>query len=265
MDKDYLLWKISGKDLKSPSYILGTIHLICPEDYIWTDAMQQALSASEKVAFELDMDDPGLQMKVALGMSEQNGKSLKDYFSESEYEQFSEFTQENLGASLSMFDHMKPVALMSMISMKAVDCANPVSYEEKIMELATEADKEIVGLESAEDQLRIFNEMNSDSTAKQLISSLNDWEKMKTQYKELLSFYKKQDMEGLYKMVLDSPDFKDNLDVLLFDRNERWIPKIEDLAKAQSMFFAVGAGHLWGDKGVLHLLRNAGYKVEGVR
>lgn len=265
MDNDYLLWKISGKDLKVPSFVFGTIHLICPNDFIWTPAMQNALDVSKKVAFELDMDDPSLQSEVATGMILKDGKSLKSYFSDIEYEEIDKFIEAHVGVSLASLDQMKPIALISMLSTKTLDCNSPVSYEEKISEMANQDHKEIIGLETVEDQLEIFNEMDLDSSARQVVRTLTEWDTMKDQYKTMLGFYKKQDLAGLYDMVLESPDFKDNLDVLLFDRNEKWIPKMEDLAKEHAMFFAVGAGHLWGAKGVLQLLRNAGYTVEGVR
>lgn len=265
MDTNYLLWKISGKNLKTPSYVFGTIHLICPDDYLWTEAMQNAMDASEKVAFELNLDDPNLQMQVATGMIDKEGKSLKSYFSETEYETLSEFVQNSIGVPLASLDQMKPIALVSLLSTKTLDCSAPVSYEERIASLAKKSDKEIFGLETIEDQLRIFDEMDLDSSARQVIRTLTDIEPMKDQYKSMLSFYTKQNLTGLYDMILESPDFKDNLDVLLFDRNIRWIPRMEELAKQQAMFFAVGAGHLWGKKGVLQLLKDAGYKVEGVR
>jgi uncharacterized protein YbaP (TraB family) len=52
--------------------------------------------------------------------------------------------------------------------------------------------------------------------------------------------------------------------LLLDDRNERWIPILQKEFKKNSLFIAVGAGHLPGEKGVIQLLRNAGYTVEAV-
>ncbi|MBS7321171.1 MAG: TraB/GumN family protein, partial [Myroides sp.] len=36
-DNKSLLWEISGKGLEKPSYVFGTIHMICQEDYIMTE------------------------------------------------------------------------------------------------------------------------------------------------------------------------------------------------------------------------------------
>jgi uncharacterized protein YbaP (TraB family) len=53
-------------------------------------------------------------------------------------------------------------------------------------------------------------------------------------------------------------------DLLLYRRNENWIPVMSRMMREKPTFFAVGAGHLGGDRGVVALLRKAGYKVEAV-
>ena len=52
---------------------------------------------------------------------------------------------------------------------------------------------------------------------------------------------------------------------LIYDRNADWLAKMPEIMASKPTFFAVGAAHLVGEKGVLQLLRNAGYTVEGVR
>ena len=54
-------------------------------------------------------------------------------------------------------------------------------------------------------------------------------------------------------------------DQLIYSRNANWIKFMPQIMKDKPTFFAVGAGHLPGDKGVLQLLRNAGYTIEGVK
>jgi uncharacterized protein YbaP (TraB family) len=51
----------------------------------------------------------------------------------------------------------------------------------------------------------------------------------------------------------------------LYDRNANWAKKLENLLPEKGLVIAVGAGHLPGKKGVINLLREAGYKVEPVR
>ena len=54
-------------------------------------------------------------------------------------------------------------------------------------------------------------------------------------------------------------------DILLYDRNANWVKKLQQLMPENSLVIAVGAGHLPGKKGVLNLLREAGYKVEPIK
>lgn len=54
-------------------------------------------------------------------------------------------------------------------------------------------------------------------------------------------------------------------DALIYNRNADWIKKMPEIMKKRATFFAVGAGHLTGEKGMLELLKKAGYKVESVR
>jgi uncharacterized protein YbaP (TraB family) len=57
----------------------------------------------------------------------------------------------------------------------------------------------------------------------------------------------------------------DFAEIMLDDRNEEWIDDMENLMKEEATFFAVGAGHLGGENGVISLLEKAGYKVEAVK
>ena len=50
-------------------------------------------------------------------------------------------------------------------------------------------------------------------------------------------------------------------DLLLNNRNKKWIPEIIQQAKLQPVFFAVGAGHLGNDNGLINLLKQQGYTV----
>ena len=58
----------------------------------------------------------------------------------------------------------------------------------------------------------------------------------------------------------DAEQFK----AVLEDRNRNWLPKIEKMLHEKRTFMiTVGAAHLPGPNGVVNLLRQAGYKVDG--
>jgi uncharacterized protein YbaP (TraB family) len=50
------------------------------------------------------------------------------------------------------------------------------------------------------------------------------------------------------------------------DRNYKWLPKIEKYFEDdKTQFVLVGAAHLWGDDGLLNLLKKKGYKIGQLR
>ncbi len=86
-----------------------------------------------------------------------------------------------------------------------------------------------------------------------------------SEYYQLVATYKQQDLPKLYSQIATSKDMADEMGPFLSDRNKKWVSRIEDKMSKSTVFFAVGAGHLWGDAGVIALLRKEGYTVEPVR
>lgn len=264
-DNKSLLWRISGKNGAKPSYLFGTIHLLCADDYLWTAAMKASLKSCKEVCFELDMDDPKVLMAITSGMAGNDGKQLKDYFTPAQYEKLSAFTRKEWRIDLSDMQEMTPTSLQLLFITKAVSCTMPVSYEANIMEEAKRDGKEIVGLEEASEQLAVLNSMQDDSVITGLMQLTDSFQASKNEYTAMLNAYKKQDLPALYTQINESKELGDEMGILLDDRNAKWIPRMQVKMKDQSIFFAVGAGHLWGDHGVITLLRKAGYKVEPVK
>ena len=264
-DEHSLLWRISGNGLAKPSYLFGTIHLICPADYVWTNKMMESLAASDKVCFEMDLDDPAVMMAASEGFMDSTGKKLKDYYTAAEYQQLRKFVKDSLGMDVVMFQQMKPVALQSVIGMKASRCNDAVSYEERIMKTAIADHKEILGLEAASEQIDVLESQPDDTVAKSILDDIKNFAESRVEYDKLVAAYKQQDLAALYKMIVASKDMEQSMAIYLDDRNKKWIPNMSGKMKVSSVFFAVGAGHLAGQKGVINLLRKAGYTLDAVK
>ena len=262
-----LLWKISGKDLKEPSYLFGTIHLICDEQYFWTDAMKDAFNRTSQLYLELPMADEGFQMQMMQHIMLTDSAELKDFFTQEQYDKLDQFFKDTMKASLSMFSKMKPFGVMSFTMLKLVDCDGkmPVAYENKLIEYAKNNSIPVKGLETIEQQMSIFDNMPKDTMAKMVMSTIEDLPKARAQFRQMMQSYVSQDLSSILDETLRSPEYAAHLDALLFQRNARWIEPILAAAKQQPSFFAVGAGHLPGDKGVIQLLRKKGYKVTPVK
>lgn len=255
-----LLWRISGKDLKKPSYIFGTMHLICRQDYVWTSHMEKSLTEADKICLEMDMDDPDVITKVSAGLIDKSGKKLKDYFTPEQYKILRKYAKDSLGIDLGMFQQMKPIALEGLMATNSTDCPDPVSYEDSIMKVALMGHKEVLGLELPEEQIAVLESISSDTIVKYLMEEIQSSATSNTEYTQLVTAYRNQDIRALYNLLNDAHELGD-MGVFLDGRNKKWITRMADQMKNGSIFYAVGAGHLWGDNGVLELLRKNGYTV----
>lgn len=268
IDQNSLLWKISGNGLSKPSYVFGTIHLICQEDFFWNPVMDATFKSVEKICMEMDMDDPQLQMTLAMGMIDKEGKKLSSYFKPEDYEKLTAYASERLKeVPVNVLDMMKPAAVWTTMIMLQYNCETVKSYEVELVTKAKEEKKEILGLETANEQLDFILGM-PDS---EVVAGINDMVQGKgkaeldAQFADMINAYKKQELNQLYElsdretaMKMDKVKFLDN-------RNKNWIPKMKDMMAQHSTFFAVGAAHLPGKTGVLQLLKAAGYTVEAVK
>ncbi|HEY0355647.1 MAG TPA: TraB/GumN family protein, partial [Flavisolibacter sp.] len=86
-----------------------------------------------------------------------------------------------------------------------------------------------------------------------------------TEMKMLTEAYRQQQLNKMDELTRNEKSIEGFTDILLYDRNADWAKKLEELMKNNALVIAVGAGHLPGEKGVINLLRKAGYKVEPVK
>jgi uncharacterized protein YbaP (TraB family) len=262
-----LLFEVTGKDLPQPSYLYGTFHLVCPPDLRWSDATLKAMSASRQLYLELDMDDPSLQPSMVKGMMFLDGKSIRDFVKPEDFAVLDAYFKQNFGAGLSLLGTAKPIALLAMMYSGLMKC-QPASYDMALAEIAAKEKKEIRGLESVETQLAVLDRIPFEQQVQGLVDIARRPEVAQKEFTALLNAYKSQDV-GLLMKLMEQSEFDSETqgfeEELLDKRNESWIPVIETAAREKPTFFAFGAGHLGGPKGVIALLKARGYTVRPLR
>ena len=77
-----------------------------------------------------------------------------------------------------------------------------------------------------------------------------------------ITTYIKQDFQNLYQSSKKGAG--DKRKVLLYNRNKIMAERIAQYIEKQSLFAAIGAGHLGGGKGVLRLLKQKGFKLSPI-
>lgn len=258
-----LLWKIEGKNLKTPSYLLGTIHILPQKDFFLSEAMKQALANTQQVVLELDMDDPAMGMTMLQNASMSDGSTLDKLLSAEDYQKLDALVKKSTGVGVEVFNKWQPM-LVAAVAMQQMMDNQVASYEMTLVRMAQEAQKEVKGLESIQEQTEAMATIPYPQQAKYLSEILNDFDKQKVLFGKMVELYKSQNLNALLDYMVEQSGGIDFSTVLLNQRNHKWIPKIGSIAAEKSTFFAVGAGHLPGKDGVLTLLRKAGYRVTAV-
>lgn len=270
VSENTLLWRISGNGLTKPSYLFGTMHIICANDIVVSDSLKSAIKNADNVYLELPMDDlMGMMFGAMAHINMREDTSLSDLLTPVEYKKVKDYFEQNFNGMLpfKMMEKFKPFFTASLLAQQGMDCESPLSMENLIMEEAKENDKKIKGLETVEYQLSIFDSIPYQAQAKQLVKMIDETDKKGDdgEMKTLTDAYRNQELKKLDELTRKDESIDDYADLLLYNRNANWAKKLQTLMASKSLVIAVGAGHLPGEKGVINLLRKAGYKVEPVQ
>lgn len=259
-----LLWKISGNGLSKPSYLYGTIHVIC--DNTLDAATQKAVWQTEQLCLELDMDDPSLALTMAKGMLMKDGMTMDQLASAEDFALVNAFFKEKMGFGLDLMKNLKPMMVSMLLLPHYLGCT-PKSMEEALMAQMTTKSGETVGLETIAEQMAVFDAIPYQVQMDELVKSAKDNANYdKVELEKMMAVYRSKDLDAMVALAEKSENrtTSDYGDILLHDRNLKWISRIAAISKEKPTFYGVGAAHLGGENGVIRLLRKAGFTVEAV-
>ncbi|KRB59352.1 TraB/GumN family protein [Flavobacterium sp. Root186] len=253
-----LLWEVSGNGLSKPSYLYGTIHMICSSDYFLTEKTKKALESSEKLILEINFSDPkemSEMQQLAMGK-----EPLSKKLNPEQLAKLDAILKKTTGMTVQQVDSFSLLTVMSLISMKSFGCLDLKFYEMEFIEQAKKRTIEVGGFETVKEQFGMFEKAYSND---EMIAMLE--ESTPEESTKLVSAYKTENIDLMYDFTTDKKYTSDKTKKIILDeRNLNWAKNMPELMKNQSIFFAVGSGHLAGKFGVINLLRKAGYKVKPI-
>ncbi len=257
-----LLFEISGNNLQQPSYIFGTMHLLCKGDFEMSQEMISKIKSSEILAMEMDLDDPTMGFKMLGKMKMRGDTSLSDLMPATRYDSLRSYLKDSLNLPPMMFQKTKPFLIYSLILTKLLPCET-LMLENEIMKIGKGT--KVVGLETLDFQMGLMDKMSYQMQADYLLETLTDKNKSIQEFQAMAESYKKRDLELLLESIeAEKGMMADFENEMLFKRNTAWIPEIKKLVSDKTTFIAVGAGHLGGPKGVLQLLKNEGFTIKTI-
>ncbi|MBN8578708.1 MAG: TraB/GumN family protein [Cytophagales bacterium] len=267
-----LLWKITGKGLREPSYLFGTYHLLTHKFLTTTPEIKEPFKQAKGVVVEMVIDSSRLQQLGMMAlMPDQKISSL---ISVEEFNLVSAELEKLMGVSLTQLDQFKPVSIMVMMTLVYAQQRNAeilAKYPGLPMDYFYAATgkmykKEVTPLETQEEQIDLlYNSFSIEEQARQLVKYVAQKELAAQTQADLLALYLDKDLRGMYALTESLPTDLGNSDALLKDRNTKWMEVLPKLMKKQSQFIAVGALHLPGPDGLIALLRKQGFTVTPVK
>jgi uncharacterized protein len=262
-----LLWKITGNGLRQPSYLFGTMHILCADDATLSDSLQHVIKNCDEVYFEIDLGDMAGLMNSMKYMRMNDSKKLSDLLNKNDYEKVKTYFEKHSSIlPFGMLERFKPLLISSLIEEEGLECKTTNGMEIVIMKEAHEQSKKIKGLETAEFQAGLFDSIPYEKQASDLVNYIDSADQYKKMTVELADVYRRQDLQKIDELTRTGDVTINNyLDLLLYGRNRRWVVSLNSLLPEKSLLIAVGAGHLPGEEGLINLLRKNGYTVSPVR
>lgn len=260
-----LLWEISGKNVKTPSYVFGTMHLIPKEKFLYPESLQEKVKSSDVLVMEIG----GLSEKMkAMKYMMLDSGSVYDYFTPEQQDSLFKYTEEELGydkEKMMKFNGMKPIVLIQLLTKEQFG-EDPQSYEMSFEKIAKSNEIEVIGLETIEKQMSYLDKLKPKDQVNMVMETIRNGGGDKSQTDELVATYLSQDIEKLHNFIVNSDmNSSEFEEVMLNNRNTQWISPIKKIIKKNKAFIAVGAGHLGGPNGIISLLKKEGYTLTPVK
>lgn len=277
-----ILYKITGKDAKGASYIIGTYHLADASFTEKIPGLQTALAETEQVYGEVNMENtmqPASTQKMTAAMMLPEGQTLKTVLTPEQFGKVSAFAKELMGVGLdndmvfSQLGKMSPRALATQFTLllfmkNSTTPFNPANGIDNFFQMqAKQNNKPIGGLETIDFQIEtLYKSTPIERQVEELICLVDNKEYNLMMVQEITKAFYAQDLQAIKKAADEklnnscdsTPEEEERL---IYGRNDNWMKLMPSIMAEKPTFFAVGALHLVGERGMLAQLQKAGYTV----
>ena len=223
-----------------------------------------------------EMQSPINMQKMQQAIMLSGDTTLHTLFNSAQYDSVAVKIKQLMGVELQMFDKIKPAFLTAQISaliaMKTVEGFNPQQQLDGwIQSEAQKQGKAVAGLETMDFQMGVlFGTQTLQRQADQLLCTVMNLNKAEQQTRRMSAAYMKQDLKQLMEIVEEKQGnscdaLPEEEEALIYRRNANWAEVMPAIMKEKATFFAVGSGHLAGERGILNLLSKQGYTIEAVK
>lgn len=266
-----LLWEISGNHLKQKSYLFGSHHLVPISFLDSIKGIYPAFNSCENVVGEIILDDPAVIKKLQQAAVITTGKTAKDWLTDEQYAVADSILKSTIGMGLQELRFFKPAMIENIYVLALYDRYfqrdEDFQIDSYFQKIGKKEGKRLFSLETVEEQIQLLLESKSlEEQAQSLYETLTSSAELLTQIEALNDKYLAQDLDGLLELNNnDTTQTEEERFALIDKRNIRWAEILPKQLALGNNFIIVGAMHLPGENGLIHLLQKQGYKVKPVK
>ncbi|MCB9330314.1 MAG: TraB/GumN family protein [Lewinellaceae bacterium] len=259
--KNALLWQLTPKNGGPVSYLFGTMHVRDLRAFAWLETAKKHLQECDVFASEFDFSETD-PMAIAAIMQLPEEESLDKLLKPGVWKNLEFYARKKLGIPAEKLRRMHPMTVSLTLTNTLMADGADYSLDETLWEHAQAIGIKTTGVETFAEQLQTLKEIPFKQHVKSLTWLLKNYKRQKRRLKKMLKWYRNANLASLYKAA--KKDAKGMRNKLLFERNKIMARRFAEIAHNESLFCAVGAGHLAGQKGMLRLLKKQGFKVRAV-
>ena len=261
MNQSGMLWKFYKNEPDVCHYVFGTMHLATDAAYTHVGIAKKHIQLSSIYAAELDLNEQSKQDMNKYFLLE-NG-SFSDFFKVKRYKKYLRVAHKAFGIDLMQYNQCTPFFINTLLAEKNLEKTYPEALDHFLWNFAMAQGKEMRGVESFDDQVQILKSIPLDGQLKSFKDTMANVSLFRRKLENLNEMYKKADLKNLY--VNSKKSMGKLRKLMIYDRNMVMADRMITMSNEKPSFFAIGAAHLPGSKGILTLLKRQGYKVKLVQ
>ncbi|TNE60777.1 MAG: TraB/GumN family protein [Bacteroidetes bacterium] len=259
--KKSLLWQLTPRSGGPSSFLFGTMHVRDLRAFEWFELAKVYLEKCPVFATEFEFSETDHQA-VAAVMQPADQLPLDQALKAGVWKNMQFYCKKKLGVPAENLRHLHPMAVSLALTNALLAGEAAYSLDETLWEYARSKGKRTAGVETFEEQLQTLKRIPYKQHLKSLTWLLKNYGRQKKRLKKMMRWYRSGNIQRLYQSA--RKDARGMRRAMLFDRNRLMVQRFTEIARQESLFCAVGAGHLAGEKGMLRLLRKNGFKVKAI-
>lgn len=257
--KNSLLWRLEAP-VGRTHFLFGTMHTRSALAHAFLAGVEPYLSEVQILATEYDLTDP--DVSGFHGVSTPPGYDLLIALGTKKFEKCRRMIIKATGIDLQRLRFLHPFLVQSLIDASFFSEDHALALDQALAQIGTERGLTSAGLETFERQLAIIEQVPIEEGVQELWLMSRHISRHRRHLLKMMKWYQDQRIQQLYLGA--KRGLGNHRRLFLYDRNRRMVESLIDLAAERSIFAAVGAAHLGGEKGILAQLKRANWRLRPI-